>query len=406
MTPRRCSPMRAREFRRDVNVTVEIATRLERTPRGKTPLIVHRPPVHDALAPPRRRAAVHAVIVMQQPGWYLQRLRSACPAPKWRIGWRAAVRTLSQKFTSHEAAAARCVGARPAFPAAVRRASRPDTLIGRRGTRARGKVTASSISTDCELGDPPQWNRDPLTHRAAGDAARQRHRLSRRTRSRQHQVPVGAEPPPAPAACSRRRTRSPVIRATRWQSGADRFVDRAVPRGLGAQLDAARSSSASGSSTGASPGSCSAACARKLFATADGAAFRERWLKSIFRTGAHDRRQPVAFLVGQQSPDRRSGRCVRRGVHLAAVAADAPNGASVAATILEEECHRQNAPDGGNREQAFGYQTFVLDFLLIAGLAARARGEDFSPVYWRRARGHDRLPRLHDQRRGRAADDR
>ncbi len=33
----------------DVAVTVEIATRLERTPRGKTPLIVHRPPVHDAL---------------------------------------------------------------------------------------------------------------------------------------------------------------------------------------------------------------------------------------------------------------------------------------------------------------------------------------------------------------------
>ncbi len=33
----------------EVNVTVEIAQRLERTPRGKTPLIVHRPPVHDAL---------------------------------------------------------------------------------------------------------------------------------------------------------------------------------------------------------------------------------------------------------------------------------------------------------------------------------------------------------------------
>jgi phenylacetate-CoA ligase len=32
-----------------VSVRVEIATRLERTPRGKTPLIVHRPPVHDAL---------------------------------------------------------------------------------------------------------------------------------------------------------------------------------------------------------------------------------------------------------------------------------------------------------------------------------------------------------------------
>ncbi len=33
----------------EVNVTVEIARRLERTPRGKTPLIVHRPPVHDVL---------------------------------------------------------------------------------------------------------------------------------------------------------------------------------------------------------------------------------------------------------------------------------------------------------------------------------------------------------------------
>ncbi|HEU4779375.1 MAG TPA: hypothetical protein VFS58_05780 [Steroidobacteraceae bacterium] len=33
----------------EVKLTVEVATRLERTPRGKTPLIVHRPPVHDAL---------------------------------------------------------------------------------------------------------------------------------------------------------------------------------------------------------------------------------------------------------------------------------------------------------------------------------------------------------------------
>ena len=32
-----------------MHLTVEIAHWLERTPRGKTPLIVHRPPVHDAL---------------------------------------------------------------------------------------------------------------------------------------------------------------------------------------------------------------------------------------------------------------------------------------------------------------------------------------------------------------------
>jgi len=42
----------------EVNVTVEIATRLERTPRGKTPLIVHRPPVHEAL----RRVGVEPML--------------------------------------------------------------------------------------------------------------------------------------------------------------------------------------------------------------------------------------------------------------------------------------------------------------------------------------------------------
>ena len=61
-----------------------------------------------------------------------------------------------------------------------------------------------------------------------------------------------------------------------------------------------------------------------------------------------------------------------------------PHRLSIVSGILEEECQRQNAPDGGNREQAFAYQTFVLDFLLLAGFAARARGEDFSPLYWRR----------------------
>ena len=43
-------------------LSVEIATRLERTPRGKTPLIVHRPPVHDALRRQGVEPAVHAVM--------------------------------------------------------------------------------------------------------------------------------------------------------------------------------------------------------------------------------------------------------------------------------------------------------------------------------------------------------
>ena len=41
--------------------------------------------------------------------------------------------------------------------------------------------------------------------------------------------------------------------------------------------------------------------------------------------------------------------------------------------VLEDECLRQNAPDRGNREQAFAYQTFVLDFLLLSGDDASCR---------------------------------
>jgi hypothetical protein len=55
-----------------------------------------------------------------------------------------------------------------------------------------------------------------------------------------------------------------------------------------------------------------------------------------------------------------------------------------ARSILEHEILAQNAEDGGNREQAFSYQQFVLDFALLAGLSTRASGEDFSPVYWER----------------------
>ncbi|MEQ1579231.1 MAG: alginate lyase family protein [Steroidobacteraceae bacterium] len=52
--------------------------------------------------------------------------------------------------------------------------------------------------------------------------------------------------------------------------------------------------------------------------------------------------------------------------------------------ILEAEMLSQNAQDGGNREQAFSYQQFVLDFLLLAALAGRASGHAFSTAYWAR----------------------
>lgn len=52
--------------------------------------------------------------------------------------------------------------------------------------------------------------------------------------------------------------------------------------------------------------------------------------------------------------------------------------------ILSQEIINQTHADGGNREQAFGYHLFVLEFFLLAGLAARRRGHDFPESYWQR----------------------
>ncbi len=55
-----------------------------------------------------------------------------------------------------------------------------------------------------------------------------------------------------------------------------------------------------------------------------------------------------------------------------------------ARNILEKEAQLQNASDGVNREQAISYQQFVLDFLILAGLAGRTNASEFSAGYWQR----------------------
>jgi len=52
--------------------------------------------------------------------------------------------------------------------------------------------------------------------------------------------------------------------------------------------------------------------------------------------------------------------------------------------ILEREILNQTFPDGGTREQAIGYHLFVLQFYVVAGITARATGQDFSQSYWSR----------------------
>jgi uncharacterized heparinase superfamily protein len=51
--------------------------------------------------------------------------------------------------------------------------------------------------------------------------------------------------------------------------------------------------------------------------------------------------------------------------------------------ILEEQVRLQVTADGVSREQTVGYQIFVLQFLIIAGMTGEREGDRFSAEYWR-----------------------
>ncbi|MFO7305914.1 MAG: alginate lyase family protein [Gammaproteobacteria bacterium] len=120
-----------------------------------------------------------------------------------------------------------------------------------------------------------------------------------------------------------------------------------------------------------------------LFGDAEGRAFRDRWLASIFRH--------VRWIVGKLSRFSSANNHLigeSAGVYIASLTwgcwPQMHSWGRMCKDILEREALIQNWEDGGNKEQAFSYQQFVLDFLLLAGLAARAASDDFADSYWER----------------------
>jgi hypothetical protein len=120
-----------------------------------------------------------------------------------------------------------------------------------------------------------------------------------------------------------------------------------------------------------------------LFGGREGHVFRDRWLRCVY--------QHVQAICGKLSRFSSANNHLigeAAGVWIASITwgywPQMRRWGRRCGRILEAEAIRQNAEDGGNREQAFAYQQFVLDFLLLAGLAGRAVGEDFSPRYWQR----------------------
>ena len=117
-----------------------------------------------------------------------------------------------------------------------------------------------------------------------------------------------------------------------------------------------------------------------LFAGHAGAAFRARWLASVY--------QHAEFICGHLSLHSSANNHLigeLAGVVTAAIAwphwERSKRWLEKAMPLLEREALLQNAPDGVNREQAVSYQQFELDLLLLPWLAARANGIAFPAEY-------------------------
>lgn len=236
--------------------------------------------------------------------------------------------------------------------------------------------------TRCELGNPPQWNRDPLTGLTA--PLRYARSLDYRDQRRVGNIKYLWEPnrhlhlptlaqasalsgDPRFARAIRHHIESwieqcPVGRGPNWASPLELAI-RVINWSVAWQLLGGEQAS--------------------VLTGSDGRKFRDRWLGSVHRhveaITANLSRFSSAnnHLIGEAA-----------GVWIASVTwpfwPQVREWGRQCRTVLEREIDAQNAPDGGNREQAVAYQQFVLDLLVLAGLAARAIGDDFSPPYWQR----------------------
>src|SRR4051812_29879250 len=316
---------------------------------------------------------------MQQPGWYLKRLRRMSGA---EVAYRLTrgLKVVSAQFTSNEVPPRDDVIADLRFlPPFV--ALSPDPLVAAADRIVEGRFSFFDLD-DAQLGNPPQWNRDPLTHRVA--ETRRAATLDYRDERVVGNIKYLWE--------QNRHLHLPVLAQAYVLTGDARYADtirahidswiEQCPQGRGANWASALELGIrliNWSITWQLIGGARA----RMFASEEGAAFRDRWLRSVF-----EQSRMVANNLSRFSSANNHLIGEAAGVYVAATTwplwGDLRHWGERCRRILEEECLRQNAPDGGNREQAFAYQTFVLDFLIIAGLAARAHGENFSPLYWRR----------------------
>jgi hypothetical protein len=120
-----------------------------------------------------------------------------------------------------------------------------------------------------------------------------------------------------------------------------------------------------------------------MFTDDGGAAFRERWLGSIY--------QHCHFIRGHMSYYSSANNHLfgeYMGLFVASLVwpvwPESGEWQAFAKHGLEREALKQNMEDGVNREQSTWYHHEVADMMLLCGLIGRANGVEFSAQFWRR----------------------
>jgi len=311
--------------------------------------------------------------------WKLNRLRAMAPA---EIAWRSQRALLdgAERIGLGLAGACRAAAA-PAGPGWV--AELPRNLDATPYVEAAERVLAGSWEIfalrDCALGFPPRWNRDPKTgidvplafgkgidyrdERRVGNIKYlwelNRHLELVTLAQAWH---LAGEPRFARAARQLLDSwleQCPYPRGANWASALEvgvRLVNWACAWQL---LGAGRSA---------------------LFANADGARFRRRWLDAVYRH--------CHFLARNRSRHSSANNHLFGELAALYVATTTwpwwPESArwrAMARRGLEAEAARQNNADGTNREQALWYQHEVADMMLLCRQLALAAGDPFAVIF-------------------------
>lgn len=118
-----------------------------------------------------------------------------------------------------------------------------------------------------------------------------------------------------------------------------------------------------------------------LFADAAGCLWRDAWLSSI-----HAHCVAIARHLSRHSSANNHLIGELAGLYVAAQTWPCWPGSArwrrQAQRELEQQAVLQHAADGVNREQAFSYQVFTAEFLIVAGIAGARAGAPFTPAYW------------------------